>query len=404
MECAISEEHGIRWLNVSGRIDGMTSGDIRRRLQVLIDEGQRVFTVNFEAVNYISSAGLRVFLEAQKQLNRVGGEIYLFGLRENVLDVFEMSGFMQLFKAFSSREEIEGTLTRADSGPEAETLEIKGGVIQCIRKEGPPGALRLIGSQKNLLSSNYGEKDVETLKAGEIQFGLGMATLGDEYEEYKNLFGGALVINRNLFFYPAVRHPVVDFMLRGQGGVDPAYRFLNGVGFSGTFHHILSFESRDGFFELSGLIKSLSALSTQNVLGVVLLAESKGFWGMNMKRAPITENKPENGKHIMDEENFSEWMNFPLEPGEVNHIIACAGIAVKDRSLLEPRISELLAKDQAFHFHGGVFAKGPLGKDVGLFERELERVLTEVEISKVQHMLAQSRLGGGMAGIIELKG
>ena len=362
MECAISEERGIKWLNVSGRIDGMTSGEIRRQLQALIDEGQRVFTVDLEAVNYISSAGLRVFLGAHKQLNRVGGEIYLFGLPENVRDVFEMSGFLNLFRIFSSREEIGRALTKADSGPEVETREITGGMIECIRKEGPPGALRVIGSQKNLLSSAYGETDVETLTAGEIQFGFGMATMGHEYEEYKNLFGEALVMNRNLFFYPAVRHPVVDFMLCGQGGqgvVDPEYRFLNGVGFSGSFHHILSFESTDGFIELSDLIKSLSELSSQNILGVVLLAESKGFWGMNMKRAPITENRPQNGKDILDEENFPEWMNFPLEPGEFNHIIACAGIAVKDRSLLEPRVSESLAKDQAFHLHGGCFQKGP---------------------------------------------
>jgi anti-anti-sigma factor len=404
MECTISEEPGGKWLNVSGRIDGMTSGEIRRQLQVLIDEGQRVFIVDLEAVNYISSAGLRVFLSAQKQLNRVGGEIHLFGLPENVRAVFEMSGFLKLFRTFSSREEIEKTLTKAGFGPEVETREIAGGVIRFIRQPGPPGILRVIGSQKNPLSSDYEEKDVETLSAGEIQFGLGMAALGDEYEEYKNLFGEALVINRNLFFYPAVRHPVVDFMIRGQGGADPEYRFLNGVGFSGSFHHILSFESTSGFIELSNLIKSLSELASENILGLVLLAESKGFWGMNMKKTPITENKPKNGKNILDEENFPEWMNFPLEPGEFNHIIACAGIAVKDRSLLEPRLSESLAQGQAFHLHGGVFAKGPLGKDVNLFELEMERVLTEVELSKVQHVLAQSRLGSGLAGLIELKG
>ena len=404
MECTIREEHGIKWLKVSGRIDGMTSGEVRRYLQALIDQGQRVFTVDFEAVNYISSAGLRVFLAAQKQLNRVGGEVYLFGLPENVRDVFDMSGFLNLFRAFSSRDEIGTILAKAVSGPEKETREIPGGLMQWVRQEGPLGDLRVIGSQKKLLSSDYGEEDVATLTAGEIQFGLGMATLGHEYEEYKNLFGEALVMNRNLFFYPAVRHPVVDFMLCGPGGVDPEYHFLNGLGFSGPFHHILSFESTADFIELPDLIKSLSELSSQNILGVVLLAESKGFWGMNMKRAPILENRPQNGKDILDEENFPEWMNFPLEAGEFNHIIACAGIVVKDRDRLEPELAETLAKGQAFHLHGGVFDKGPLSKDVGLFEQELERVLTEVELSKVQHVLAQSRLGSGLAGIIELKG
>ena len=404
MECFVGEDYGIKWLSISGRIDGMTCGEIRRHLQILIDEGQRVFTVDFQEVKYISSAGLRVFLAAQKQLKQVGGEVYLYGLPDNVLEVFDMSGFLRLFNTFFSREEIERTLNAAGSDLEVETREIPGGVINCVRQEGPLGSLRVIGSQKPLLASGYEEKDVETVRAGEIRFGLGMAALGDDYGDYKNLFGEALVINRNLFFYPAVKHPAADFMLCGQGGGDPEYRFFNGLGINGSFHHILSFESIDGFLDLSGLINSLSELSSQNILGIVLLAESKGFWGMNMRRSPITENRPENGKSIFDESNFPEWMNFPVEPGEFNHIIACAGIAVKDRSLLDPEISESLAEGKNFHLHGGVFSKEPLSKDISLFERELERVLTEVEISKVQHVLAQTRLGSGMAGIIEVKG
>ena len=404
MECTISEEFGIKWLNISGRIDGLTCGEIRQHLQALINGGQRIFTANLSGVNYISSAGLRVFLEAQKQLNQVGGAIYLYGLPENVLNIFEMSGFLALFRAFSTREEIEVCLNTGTSDVEVETREVMGVVIQHIKKEAPPGTLRVIGSQMNLLDSNYSEKDVTTLAANDIQFGFGMATLGDEYEEYKNLFGEALVMNRNLFFYPAVEHPVVDFMLCQQDGANPEYRFLNGLGFSGSCHHILSFESRDGFIDMTGLISALFEFSSQNILGIVLLAESKGFWGMNMKKSPIMENRPENGRDILDATNFAEWMNFPVEPGEFNHIIACAGIAVKNTSALEPKLADLLAKGYHFHLHGGVFSKGPLGKDVSLFERELNRVLTEPDISKVQHVLGQSRLGSGMAGIIELRG
>ena len=404
MECTISEECGIKWLNITGRIDGMTCGEIRRNIQALINGGHRIFTANLSGVNYVSSAGLRVFLEAQKQLNPVGGSVYLYGLADNVLKIFEMSGLLTLFRIFSKKDEIEAALKTVTSTAEVETREVRGIAMEHMRKEAPRGSLRVIGSQTNLLYSKYTEKDVETLTANDMQFGFGMATLGDEYDEYKNLFGEALVMNRNLFFYPAVKHPVADFMLCQQDGANPEYRFLNGLGFSGSCHHTLSFESGDGSIDMTGLIGALFEFSSQNLLGIVLLAESKGFWGMNIKKSPIMENRPENGMDILDAVNFAEWMNFPVEPGEFNHIIACAGIAVKDPSVLEPELADLFAKGYPFHLHGAVFSKGPLGKDVRLFERELNRVLTELEISKVQHVLGQSLLGSGMAGIIELKG
>jgi hypothetical protein len=37
------------------------------------------------------------------------------------------------------------------------------------------------------------------------------------------------------------------------------------------------------------------------------------------------------------------------------------------------------------------------------FEKELKRVVNELEVSKVQHVLGQSKFGSGMAGLIELR-
>ena len=402
MECSVYEELGIRWVKIAGRIDGMTCGEVRRQMDDLVQQGQRFFAAHLQEVNYISSAGLRVFLEVQKQLKRVGGEMLLFGLSGNVLKTFDMSGFLTMFQTFARREEVEAALKGGSTPVGVEATEVLGIPFQHVRKEAPPGELRVIGSQEKLLFSGYTQSDVIHLRGDDVQQGFGLATLGDEYEEYKNLFGEALVLNRNLFFYPATKHPVADFMLCGKDSEGIEYRFLNGAGFRGSCQHVLSFEGVEGAVDLSRLVQALFHFTERNVVGIVLLAESRGLWGMNIRKSPVIENRPVDGKEIFDRTHFQEWMNFPVEPGEINHVVACVGIAVREPGRARPEIAGLIAEGQRFHMHGAVFSKSPLSKDVRQYEKELDRIVNELEVTKVQHVLGQSRFGSGMVGLFEL--
>ncbi|RJR41118.1 MAG: anti-sigma factor antagonist [Desulfobacteraceae bacterium] len=403
MECTAREDLGVQWLKIKGRIDGLSSGELRRLINDLVNRGHRIFVVELGDVNYISSAGLRVFLEAQKQLRNVEGEIFLFGLAGTGMKTFEMSGFLPLFKSMSSRIEVEAALKPADTHLEVESREVMGISFRHIKRDGLPADLKIIGSQERLRSSTYTEADVITLPANEIPYGFGLAALGDAYDEYMNLFGEALVLNRNLFFYPCAKNPVADFMLCTQSSSNPDYRFLNGIGFSGPFHHILSFESDGDPVEVPRLVQALLEFAKGNIVGVVLLAESKGFWGMNIRKSPIIGNKPGNGMDIFDRTNFREWMNFPVEPGELNNIVACAGIAVRDRNAARVEFTGFLPEGSCFHMHGAVFPNAPLSKEAAQFEKELNRIVSELEVSKVQHVLGQSKFGSGMAGLIELR-
>jgi hypothetical protein len=237
-----------------------------------------------------------------------------------------------------------------------------------------------------------------------MQFGTGLATLGEKFEDYKHLFGESMVINRNFFVYPAVKHSEVDFMMEMDSHVSFTYKFFHGFGFNGSYRYILSFEGKKGFVELATLVKVLFEISCANVLGISILAESKGLWGMHLKRVPILEQRPHNGKDIFDPENFHEWIDFPVEPMNVNHIVAGTGIAVKEKSLSRPEIQALISEGNDFHIHTGIFEKGPLSKRFEDFGKEFTRIFKELKVYKVQHLLGRSQFGSGMVGIIELEG
>ncbi len=404
MECTVTENNGIKWLNLNGRIDSMSSPEIEREISSLTLSGERTLVVNFEEVNFISSAGIRIFLGAQKQLKKVSGEIILYKMAQNVFDVFKLSGLDKVFQIVSEQEEINSILLPEKPAVEIKQKEIGGVPVQYTQYETGPAMLNIIGSQKKLVSSSYDKDDMIKVKPADIRFGTGLGAIGMNYGDYKNFFGESVILDRNFFFYPAVKRPAVDFMIHNPLDTSLEYSFFHGFGFNGEYKHIVSFEGTESFVDMQTLGDILFEISGANLIGVVLLGESKGFWGMHLKQVPLIENKPSGIENIFSDKTFSQWMDFPVEPGNINNIIAGSGIFIKDKTKEDPEVQNLFSKGSNFHIHAGIFDKEPLNKKIDQFDNELKRILTELEAVKVQHILGQTKFSSGMAAIIELRG
>jgi len=404
--CTVTEQHGLTVLTIAGRVDSMTSPDIQRHIDELILSGRRLLVADLEQTGFISSAGLRIFLLAQKQLKNAGGEMILYRLSDAVMPVFKTSGFDRIFKIISSQEELAAAGAVAGNAAEM-TAATEDGTTFRYRETSAvlPGTLSVIGSQQKLASASYDQDDVITVFQEKLRFGTGLATAGEEYEEYSRLFGEALFINKDFYFYPAVKRPAVDFMLYAGSGAGTACRFLHGFSFDGSCRYRAAFDSTGPFITLDSLVQwALSLPSDAPLLGIVLLAESKGVLGMNLKQVPLRENRPSDGRDIFDTDHFPSWINFPVEPAENNHIIAAAGIACREKGACSSAAQTLFSQDARFHLHAGIFEKGPISKNIDDLDKELVRVLHELEITKVQHLLGRSRFSSGLLGVMELKG
>ena len=68
-------------------------------------EGARKMVFDFGDLDFMSSAGLRVVLVAGKRMREAKGKLAFAGLRDNVHDVFAMSGFLKLFQAHKTLDE-----------------------------------------------------------------------------------------------------------------------------------------------------------------------------------------------------------------------------------------------------------------------------------------------------------
>ncbi len=100
------DKHGdVAVLNLIGRLDANTSGELESVLIPLIDEGEKKIILDFSALEYISSAGLRLLLLAAKKLRNNKGEIILCSMKDFIKEIFEISGFTPIFKIDDTKED-----------------------------------------------------------------------------------------------------------------------------------------------------------------------------------------------------------------------------------------------------------------------------------------------------------
>jgi anti-anti-sigma factor len=100
-----SKEGEVAVLRIAGRLDAVTAPDLEQKLDGLLSGGCVKLVVNFERLDMIVSAGLRVFLAFAKKCKKTGGRIALCGMQPVVFDVFKISGFTEILAIFPTREE-----------------------------------------------------------------------------------------------------------------------------------------------------------------------------------------------------------------------------------------------------------------------------------------------------------
>ena len=79
-------------LRLEGRLDSVSAPDAQTSMLSVCDTYRNVI-LNFAALDYISSAGLRVLLMLQKKMNASGGKITIIQVSPAVQEIFELTGF-----------------------------------------------------------------------------------------------------------------------------------------------------------------------------------------------------------------------------------------------------------------------------------------------------------------------
>lgn len=81
-------------LQISGRLDTLTAPSLDKTINEDIGDAPNLI-LDMKSLEYISSAGLRVLLGAQKKMQKIGS-MKVINICEEVMEVFEMTGFADI--------------------------------------------------------------------------------------------------------------------------------------------------------------------------------------------------------------------------------------------------------------------------------------------------------------------
>lgn len=101
MEITVQEFKHCDMITLKGRVDSATAPRLAQALESANSGGKYKLVVNMKELEYMSSAGFRALLAAQRNSKRYNrGEVVLASVPDRITEALELAGFTELFKTF----------------------------------------------------------------------------------------------------------------------------------------------------------------------------------------------------------------------------------------------------------------------------------------------------------------
>jgi anti-anti-sigma factor len=104
VEISVKEYKRVAVITISGRVDSVTAEEFESELVQTIDSGFNNLVLDLAAVDFLSSAGLRVLVTNRKKVASAGGDIRIAQPSEQVIETLEITGLNTLFTTYPDRE------------------------------------------------------------------------------------------------------------------------------------------------------------------------------------------------------------------------------------------------------------------------------------------------------------
>jgi len=84
-------------ITIKGRLDTVSASDFEKAITPILAGEMKEVVLDCTALDYISSSGLRLFLTMQKTADAKQGKLILRGMKAEIKEIFDMTGFSALF-------------------------------------------------------------------------------------------------------------------------------------------------------------------------------------------------------------------------------------------------------------------------------------------------------------------
>lgn len=101
MELTVQEFKHCDLITLKGRIDSATAPQMAQAFEAANDSGKYKLVIDMAGLEYMSSAGFRALLAAQRNCKKYNrGEVVLANVPDRIREALELAGFTELFKTF----------------------------------------------------------------------------------------------------------------------------------------------------------------------------------------------------------------------------------------------------------------------------------------------------------------
>lgn len=87
-------------LEFSGRLDASAVKDCKVKVKELVDSKNINIVIDLKDVNFIDSSGLGILVASLRTVNKVGGDIKIASIQEQVRSIFELTRLHRIFEIF----------------------------------------------------------------------------------------------------------------------------------------------------------------------------------------------------------------------------------------------------------------------------------------------------------------
>ncbi len=100
--------------SLEGRLDSNTSPDVEKKISDTIHKGEKEVVLDFSALEYISSAGIRVLVHCSKEVEKLHGHIYLAAVPKPIEHVLYLTGFLPYFVIYENSNQAIEALSKIE--------------------------------------------------------------------------------------------------------------------------------------------------------------------------------------------------------------------------------------------------------------------------------------------------
>ncbi len=372
-------------LTCTGRLDANRAGYLNDYIDRLVREGHYFISLDLSAVEYLSSAGIRILVSQYKNLDAVNGGFFISKTSDNVRQVLNMVGIADMLSQSG-----KGKSVRLDE-EDHNRLESHGFIF--TRKSLNTAGITEVefyGNPELTSKGAFVSEHSRTIQAGINNFSVGLGAIGTSFDECRNRFGEFIILGKNAAYLPGDGSRKPDYMV-ASGQLIVMLTELYGLHFTGNFSYLVRFDpvNISQTIGLSEFIEVLMQLTEYDRFAMVMIAESGGLIGTSLNASPV------DGNELFAYPEIKETINFTTEPAHNKMLTVSAGYFSKNENgegegnkflrSLKPGTSLL------GHIHSSVFPFLPLKKtDIDLNET-IDYIFDGTDMVDILHLINDTR-------------